>query len=372
MPDKILNLRELNRATLARQVLLKRENLSVPAAIERLAGMQAQLASAPFVGLWTRLKDFKREDLAAAIETRTVVKATMMRATLHLCSAEDFLRFRSTLQPVLSGAIEAIAKQRGSDFDQGKLLTQARKFISEKPRTFAEISEWVSGLLPDQDVGVLRYTIRTHLPMVQVPISGGWSYSSKPEFTLAESWIGRKISAPGNPQDDLKELARRYLAAFGPASVNDMQTWSGFKLPLLKEVFETLRPELQTYRDENKRELFDLAGTSLPGEDVLAPIRFLPEFDNLLLSHNKRHRIVADEHRSRVYLPALRVAATFLVDGFVSGAWKVEKTKITAKLLIEPFVKLAKQDRTTLAEEGEQLIRFVEPAAKTFEVQFVA
>lgn len=366
MPDRILTLRELNRATLDRQMLLERHSLPVPAAIERLAGMQAQLASAPFVGLWTRLKDFKREDLAAAVESKTVVKATMMRATLHLCSAEDYLRLRTTLQVILSGAGEAIAKQRGSDFDRDKLLASARKFISEKPRTFAEISEWALELLPDQDVGAMRYTIRTHLPLVQVPISGGWSYSGKPEFTLAESWIGRKISA----KEDLKELARRYLAAFGPASANDMQTWSGFKLPVMKEVLESLRPELQTYRDEGKRELFDLKSNSLPDADTPAPIRFLPEFDNILLSHNKRHRIVADEHRSRVYLPALRVAATFLVDGFVSGAWKVEKTKTSAKLMLEPFIKLTKKDRAALAEEGEQLIRFIEPAAKTFDVQF--
>ncbi len=340
--------------------------MPVPAAIERLAGMQAQLASAPFVGLWTRLKDFKREDLAAAVERKTVVKATMMRATLHLSSAEDYLRFRTTLQPVLSSAGETIAKQRGSEFDRDKLLASVRKFIGEKPRTFAEISEWALELLPDQDVGAMRYTIRTHLPLVQVPISGSWSYSNKPEFTLAESWIGRKIST----KDDLKELARHYLAALGPASANDMQTWSGFKLPVVKEVLESLRPELQTYRDEGKRELFDLKSNSLPDADIPAPVRFLPEFDNILLSHNKRHRIVADEHRSRVYLPALRVAATFLVDGFVSGAWKVEKTKTSARLMLEPFGKLAKKDQSALAEEGERLIRFIEPAAKSFEVQF--
>ncbi len=207
MPDRILTLRELNRATLARQMLLERHSLPVPAAIERLAGMQAQLASAPFVGLWTRLKVFKREDLAAAVESKTVVKATMMRATLHLCSAEDYLRFRTTLQLILSGAGEAIAKQRGSDFDRDKLLASARKFISEKPRTFAEISEWALELLPDQDVGAMRYTIRTHLPLVQVPISGGWSYSGKPEFTLAECPSKVLINCPVSASHNLTVLS---------------------------------------------------------------------------------------------------------------------------------------------------------------------
>lgn len=363
MAERALTLRELNRATLARQMLLARADVSVPAAIERLVGMQAQLASAPYVGLWTRLPDFKRADLAELIENRTVVKATLMRATLHLCTAADYLRFRTTLQPMLSGARETVIKQRGSDFDRDKLLNAARKFIGEKPRTFAEISTMVAELMPDQDVGALRYTVRTHLPMVQVPIASGWSYSSKPEFTLAETWLGQKIS----PEDKLKELVLRYLAAFGPASVTDAQTWLGLKL---KEVFEELRPKLQVYRDEGRRELFDLPDQALPAEDTPAPVRFLPEFDNLLLSHSNRKRVVADEHRARVYLPALRVAATILVDGFVRGAWKIEKSKTAATLVIEPFEKLAKKERATLAEEGERLLRFVEASAKSFEVQW--
>jgi hypothetical protein len=194
MEDCILRLRELNRATLARQMLLERETLAVPAAIERLAGLQAQLASAPYVGLWTRLRDFRREDLAGEIENRKVVKATMMRATLHLCTADDYARFRTALKPVLIGASSAIAKQRGQDFDLDKVLKAARKFIGEKPRTFAEISDMLTELMPDHDVGVMRYSVRTYIPLVQVPINAEWSYSNKPEFTLAESWIGRPIS----------------------------------------------------------------------------------------------------------------------------------------------------------------------------------
>jgi hypothetical protein len=302
MADRILKLRELNRATLARQMLLERESLSVTAAIERLVGLQAQLASAPYVGLWTRLRDFRREDLAREIDNRKVVKATMMRATLHLCTADDYLRFRTALKPVL---------------------------------------------------------------IVQVPINIGWSYSNKPEFTLAESWIGRPIS----PEDNLRELVFRYLAAFGPASVTDAQTWMGMKL---KETFEKLRPELQTYRGEGRTELFDLPGVELLAEDVPAPVRFLPEYDNLLLSHSNRSRVIADEYRSKVYLPGLRVAATILVDGFVRGAWKIEKTKTAATLVIEPFDKLTKKDRAALTEEGERLVRFVEPKAKSFDARFTA
>jgi Winged helix DNA-binding domain len=346
-------------------MLLKCEPLPVLAAVERLVGLQAQLPVAPYVGLWTRLPDFRREDLARAIEDRKIVKATLMRATLHLCTAEDYLRFRTALQPMLSGAGDAIAKQRGGKFDSTKLLAEARRYIGEKPRTFAEISDWVVKLMPGQDVGALRYTVRTNLPLVQTPIATGWSYSAKPEFTLAESWIGRPVAG----EDNLPELVRRYLAAFGPASVTDAQTWLGMKL---KETFEQLRPKLQSYRDEGRRELFDLPDRSLPDADLPAPVRFLPEFDNLLLSHSNRTRVIADEHRSRVYLPGLRVAATVLVDGFVRGTWKIEKIKNAATLAIAPFAKLAKPERAVLIEEGERLVRFVEATAKVFAVRFAS
>jgi DNA glycosylase AlkZ-like len=293
MADRILNLRELNRATLARQMLLECENLSIPVAIERLVGLQAQLASAPYAGLWTRLCDFRREDLAREIDNRKVVKATMMRATLHLCTADDYVRFRTALKPLLIGAASAIAERRGGDFDLDKVLKMARKFIGEKPRSFAEISDMLTKLMPGTDVGAMRYSVRTHIPLVQVPINTGWSYSNKPEFTLAESWIGRPIS----PEDNLRELMFRYLAAFGPASVTDAQTWSGMKL---KETFEKLRPELQTYRGEGRTELFDLPGLSLPAEDVPAPVRFLPEYDNLPLSHSNCNSGNADEYHSNI------------------------------------------------------------------------
>jgi len=209
----------------------------------------------------------------------------------------------------------------------------------------------------------MRYAIRTHLPLVQVPSDNPWSYSNKPAFTLAGSWLGRPLAS----EDGLEELVVRYLAAFGPASVSDMQTWSG--LAKLGEVFDGLRPELRTYRD-GRRELFDLPDRELPGEDVPAPVRFLPEFDNLLLAHGQRDRVIASEHRSKVFLPGLRVRATVLVDGFVAGGWKIDKAGKTATLVIEPFAGLARRDRTALVEEGERLVRFAEPQARSVEVRF--
>jgi len=275
------------------------------------------------------------------------------------------------LQPALAGASETIARARGQEIDIDKLLAAAREYIAEEPRTFAEISAMLSEFAPGVDVGVMRYTVRTHLPLVQVPIESGWSYPGNPRFTLAETWLSKPIPTE-ETRESLRTLLFRYLAAFGPASVTDMQTWSG--LPKLKDAVEKLRPDLLTYRDEQGRELFDLPGqegsSMLPDEDTPAPVRFLPEYDNLLLSHSKRTRVIADAHRSRVYLPGLRVRSTFLVDGFVQGAWKIEKSKGTATLTIEPFDALTKQDRGALAEEGDHLVRFVEDSAKTYDVRF--
>jgi hypothetical protein len=365
MPDRPLTLRDLNRATLARQMLLEREAISVPAAIERLVGLQAQLAISPYIGLWTRLQHFQREHLAHLIDNHTVIKATLMRSTLHLFTADDYLRFRATLQRVMTEAAESISRQRGQDFDVEQVLKTAREFIAEKPRSFAEISAVLSALLPDADVGAMRYTTRTHLPLIQVPNNSTWSYPGNPKFTLAESWINQPI-----PDDDhFRELVFRYLAAFGPATVTDIQTWSG--LSKLKDAVEALKPELVVYRDERKRELLDLPDMPLPDSDTPAPERFLPEYDNLLLSHKDRTRVIADEYRSRVYLPGLRVRSTILVDGFVRGAWKILKSKSAATLVIEPFASLTNQNREALAAEGEKLVRFAEPDAKTFEVQFL-
>ena len=364
MPAPTLSLRELNRAMLARQLLLERVSLSVPAAIERLVGMQAQLAQAPFIGLWTRLDGFERADLARLLEDHSVLKATAMRATLHLVTADDYLWLRPTIQPILDAAFESIARQRGEIPALETLIEIARDFIGEQPRSFAEITALFEARFPNADVGAMRYGVRTNLPLVQVPVSGGWSYPGNPKFALADAWLGRPIPTEG----DFRRLVFRYLAAFGPARVTDLQTWSG--MPKLKEAVEALKPELQVYRDEQGVELLDLPDMPLPPGDTPAPERFLPEFDNLLLSHSNRTRIVADEFRPRVYLPALRVAATFLVDGFVAGVWKVEKVKSTATLVVEPFAPLPPGSRAALADEAERLVRFMEPAAKSHAVRF--
>ncbi len=213
----------------------------------------------------------------------------------------------------------------------------------------------------------LAYAVRTSLPLVQVPSGGVWGYSGKAPFTTAERWLGRALSGSEDP----RRLVLKYLAAFGPATVRDVQTWSGRMQ--LKQPVEELRAELRTFRDERGNELLDLPDAALPPEDTPAPPRFVPDYDNLVLSHADRGRVISDEHRKKVFLSAARVRATFLIDGFVRGAWKVEKTRKTATLVIEPFEPISTEDRAALSDEGERLVRFLaEPqGAETFEVRFV-
>lgn len=362
MAERILTLRELNRTTLARQMLLSREFGSALDAVSRLVGLQAQSAMAPFVGLWTRVQGLSREEVAGLIEDKTIIKATMMRGTLHLVTAEDYVKFRSTLQPVLDAALAGILKGRAGNLDVPKLLEAAEPFLEESPRSFAEITKMAEKLLPGTDPGAMRYAVRMRLPLVQVPVAKGWSYPGNPRYALAKSWLEKTVPTG----DRFKELVLRYLSAFGPASAADMQTWSGFG----KERIEELRPELTTYRDEKGKELFDHPGLAIEDPERRAPERFLPEYDNLLLSHANRTRVVADEHRSKVYIPVLRVRSTILVDGFVAGTWKVEKVKGTATLVVEPFANLSRSSHKALTEEGEKLVRFVGYDAKHHEVRF--
>lgn len=369
MSPRVLSRRELNRATLARQLLLGRTALTVPAAVEQLAGLQAQVPNPPYLGLWTRLQTFQRDDLTWLMEARQIVRAAMMRSTLHLLTARDFLQFRPVLQAALVKALNAFFGKDVRGLDVEPLLAAARPFFESAPRTFAEVRDLLSPLAPDRDPEALAYVVRSHLPLVQVFPGGVWGSGGSPAYAAGDSWLGEEL--PSDAEAGFRTLVLRYLAAFGPASVQDVQAWSG--LSKLKEPLEALRGELRTFRDEAGVELLDLPDAPLPSADVPAPVAFIPEYDNLILSHADRTRLVADEYRSKIYLSAARVRATFLVDGFVRGTWKVERAKGkagTAALIVEPFVPLERQTRADLEAEGNRLIRFIEDEAKTVEVRF--
>lgn len=367
MSERILTQRELNRALLARQMLLERAPLPALDATARLVGLQAQAPNAPYIGLWTRLRDFRRDQLTDLLERRRVVRATMMRSTLHLVTAEDYLLLRPLLQPALTRALHAFFPRR-KDLDVAAIAAAARVYAEQAPRTFPELRTLLLERFPGEDPAALAYAVRTHLPLVQMPPGGAWGFAGSPAHALAEAWLSRPLTAsPDGP----RELIFRYLAAFGPATVRDIQAWSG--LTGLKSAVAALKPELRTFRDERGDELLDLLDAPLPSAGVPAPPRFLPEFDNLILSHADRTRVVTDEHRPAIFLSAGRVRATFLVDGFVAGTWKIERTpgrEATATLMIEPFTPLSGDARAALAAEGERLLRFAADEAGSHVVRF--
>jgi hypothetical protein len=359
-----LSLRAKNRATLARQMLLARERVPATHAIERLVGMQAQWPRPPFVGLFSRVDRFRREELTRLMHAKDVVRATLMRATIHVMTARDFVAFRGALAPAILRGMSAVRKRIGS-VDIDAVVEAARACFDEAPRTFESLRDVLAKRYPKLDVRALAYAARLHLPLVMVPTHAPWGHPANADFATAESWLGRKIDAR---EGGAKELVVRYLAAFGPATPADAQTWSG--LPGLRAVFDSLAPELVSLRDERGKELFDLPNAPRPPEDAPAPVRFLPEFDNLLLGHADRTRVVADRDRKPVYLSALRIAPTILVDGFVEGTWKIVRSKSRATLVVEPFRALKRSAKDELGAEAEALAKFMEPDAAAHEVSF--
>lgn len=364
MAERTLTLRELNRALLARQMLLERETLPATAVVEKLVGMQAQIPRAPYMGLWARIQNFQRDDLAAAIAERRVVKATLMRGTLHFFTADDFARHLATLRPMKARIADGLRQTRGVTLDLEEMLDAAEQFIAEQPRSFKEISDFLMARYPGVDVGALRYPARLLIPLVQVPTATRFSFPGSPRFALAAQWIDQPFSAEG----DLRDLFGRYLAAFGPASVADFQAWSG--LTGVKAALDGWRDDLRVFRDEQGRTLYDLPDAPLPHADTPAPVRFIAELDNLLIGHDDRRRVIADDYRMPVMKVNGRGSITILVDGFVRGVAIIEKDKSGVALVIEPFEPVAKPDRAALIEEGERLIRFVEPIAKAYDVRF--
>ncbi len=352
-----LDLRALNRATLARQLLLARESVTPLAAIERLVGLQAQAPRPPFVGLWTRLKDFKREDLLRLLKQKKVVRATALRGTLHLLSARDFLALRGALQPALDWAMQSLLRERAKGLDVPALTEAATGFFDRQPATFDALRDHLVARYPKGDDRAMGFAVRCCLPLVQVPNDERWGFPSAPPFAVAERWLGE----PVDPEQKPHALVLRYLAAFGPATATDAQCWSALRG--LKEAFEALRPKLVTFRDDRKRELFDLPRAPRPGPDADAAVRLLPDFDNLVLSHEDRRRVLADAHRSAVVTKNLLVRATFLVDGFVAGTWKVERKKAAATVVLEPFGALPPKSRRALEEEALRLLEWVEEDA---------
>jgi len=340
-------------------MLPEREKIPATKAIERLVGLQAQVAKPPFVGLWTRLEDFTRKELSDAFHKRRVVRVTAMRGTLHAMTSADYIALRGALQPMLTRGMTSILRDRVAGIDLEEIQDEGRAWFAKHTTPFDAFRDHLKSKFPKLDERALAYAVRTHVPLVQVPTTESqWAFPAAADFALADTWLSKKVSTAATPA---KTIVLRYLAAFGPATPADAQAWSGMNG--LREVFEELRPKLVTFHDARKRELFDLPDAPRPDEGVDAPIRFIPDYDNLVLSHDDRTRVMADAHRSRVTLKNLIVRATFLVDGIVAGTWKSERKRKAAVLVIEPFGTIAKRARSEIEVEGERLLSFLEEDA---------
>jgi Winged helix DNA-binding domain len=359
MSAPVLSTRALNRALLERQDLLRRSARSVPETIERLVGMQAQEPRDPYVGLWTRIAGFPPERLSDLIAGRRAVRITLMRATIHLTTARDALAIRPLIRSVpertFNGTPWARHLRELGGVDLEAVVAVARDLLDEGPLTRAELAPLLAARFSAADPAALSYAATFNLPLVQIPPRGLWGGRGQATWTTLEAWVGRPLAS----KPSIAKLVARYLRAFGPAGPADMRTWSG--LAGLSEVFERLRPRLRTFRTQDGRELFDVPDGSLPDPETPAPVRFLPEYDNLVLSHADRSRIVPAFPRETLFWKG-----SVLVDGFVRCAWRLEPGEDGTALAIDPVVRpLTKREASSVAAEGRRLMRFLGAGSTT-------
>jgi Winged helix DNA-binding domain len=364
--ESVLGRRALNRALLERQMLLRRQQLPAFDTIEHLVGMQAQAPKDPYIGLWTRLEGFRHDELAQLILDRRAVRGPLMRTTVHLVTARDYLMLRPLVQPVLERVLRGQFGRDLAGVDLEAVVAAGRELLEERPRTRAELGRLLEERWPDHDAGALANAIGYLVPLVQVPPRGVWGASGQATLALAESWLGRPLEPDPSPE----KLVMRYLAAFGPASVKDIQTWCG--LTRLREVTEQLRPRLRAFRDEHGQELLDLPDAPRPDSDTPAPPRFLPEYDNLLLSHADRSRVYTGGYRPAPHAGKGGFIGNVLVDGFFSATFTITLRRGRATLLVTPFKGLSKPDIAALTEEGARLLTFAAAEADAHDIRFTS
>ncbi|XVU23144.1 winged helix DNA-binding domain-containing protein [Actinoplanes sp. CA-054009] len=351
-----LGRRDLNRATLDRQLLLSRSGLGPEAALEQVGGLQAQEAQSWYVGLWSRLAAYHPQETVTLLEGAYIVRVALMRSTIHLVTAADALAWRPLLDPVIERSTMGAFGRHVRGVDRDELVTAARQALAEKPMMFRELGRALESRFPGRDVTALGYVARAWLPMAQVPPRGVWGRGGRAVHRPLDVWLAARNFFPCTPD----QLFRRYLAAFGPATTADCRQWSG--LTHLGEVADRLRPELVTFRDEEGRELFDLPGAPRPDPDTPAPPRFLYDFDNLLLSHADRGRVVDVDYTTQGFgYDVPEQPRSLLVDGFVAATWRPTIDKQRAALTIRPFRALTAAERSEIETEGAALLDFLAP-----------
>jgi DNA glycosylase AlkZ-like len=341
MGERVLTRRELNRALLARQLLLERRRLPLPRAVERVGCLQTQYAPSAYIGLWSRLEGFEREGLTRALERRSLIQATLMRNTIHVVSRRDYWPLIIAVRSERMAWSRSV--QRADDLTLRRAADRLRAFLADGPRRRAEIA----GLGPN----VWRPGIGIWLDLVRVPPSGTWERRRADLFGLADQWLGPPPEL--SVEVALEHLVRRYLGAFGPASRNDLADWAGMRIGALGSVLA--RMKLRRFRDEEGRELLDLPRAPLPNPETPAPPRFLPTFDAILLAHARKTGVLPERYRERIFhVRNPQSEPTFLVDGQVAGTWHHEEGRIR----LAPFHRLPRAARAELQEEGERLAAF--------------
>jgi Winged helix DNA-binding domain len=340
--ERVLTLRELNRALLARQLLLERRKLGVRQAVERICAIQAQWPQSPYIALWTRLSNFRKEQLTRALEEHEVVKATLFRITLHMTSARDYPYYAAV---VLRAARETTPRANADELEE--VAQRVRAAATKETLTHEQLEA-----LAADAMGGFRWRTRTLTPLLHMPPGGTWSHYGRVQLRAMEAVLG--VELPPR-EDGAERLVRRYLSSFGPATRQDLLRFGGVRVGDIRAGLE--RVELRTFRDERDRVLLDLPGAPLPGGDAPAPVRFLPKWDSSILAYAppERTRILPEKLRPTVIAKNGDVAPTVLVDGFVAATWDVAAKR---DLTITPLRRLTKSERAAVDEEGERLVEF--------------
>jgi Winged helix DNA-binding domain len=361
----VLDRRALNRATLQRQLLLQRSPIAPFAAVIQLVGLQAQNPRDPYLALWSRLDRFDPLEVGALVQDRALVRIVVMRGTIHLVTGEDALQLRPLMQPVLDAEIARHSEfaQHLVGVDLAPVVAAARALMAERPMTGPQLRTALAQRFADVHPAAAAYACRCKLPLVQVPPRGVWGRTGQVTLSPLDAWVGM----PMDPRPSIDDVVLRYFAAFGPATVADVAAWS--RLTGLREVVERIGPKLRVFRDERGRELFDLPDAPRPDPGVAAPVRFLPEYDNVLLSHADRSRFGAgDPQRFAAAVGPYRGAV--LVDGEVQAIWHSEHDKATKRsTVVVEHLALGRQDLDAVAAEGTEVARFWHPDAIDPDVQ---
>ncbi|MBO2452983.1 AlkZ family DNA glycosylase [Actinomadura barringtoniae] len=359
MPEASLSLRTLNRTHLVRQLLVERSTLPALDTIRHLVAVQGQEPNWPYVGLWTRLVDFRREDLAALLDERAVVRGTTLRRTVHLTTAEDFLWLRPSVLPIVMSALKtAYFADEIEGMDLAELEKAGRELITGRELTRREFAKLLGERYPDRLPRRLAEAVEVMIPMVHgtaVGAWGGWSGAKNVSVSIAEETLGAPLVAGPEPE----KLILRYLTAFGPAGVMDVQAWSG--TTRLREVMNGMRDRLRVYKSEEGQELFDVPDGPIADADLPVPVRFLPAFDNAVLGYKDRTRMISEDDRKQIAWEGSAGVPLFLVDGFVRGRWSIKADE----LRVTPFRPLTPAEQEAVSEEATYLLAFLVPDGAT-------